>query len=435
MSARDVLASDFKHEPWWWQAAPRPSCDAAELPANVDAVVVGSGFTGCSAALALARGGRDVLVLEADVLGFGASSRNAGFVGKTFKHSLSDLSGKLGDARAIAIYRELDTVFEFVAELVRSEQIDCHFRRCGRFMLARTPSQYESMAHELAFKEKHLGHRFHMVPRAEQADEIGSDKFHGGAVIHDLGSIHPGLYQLGLLERARDAGARFIGQTPVLGIRRERGHFEISTTNARVMARDVVIATNGYTAGATPWLRRRVVPFQGFMIATERLSEDRLSTVFPKARTYHDYHHNLTFTRTAPDEPRVLYGAYTGTLSRDLDAMAMRLQAKLVEDIPILSGVRLARVWSGFCAGTFDLWPHIGVHDGMHYAMGYCYAGLPMGTWLGRKMAARILGETDTHTEFAQASFPSMPLYWGGSWPVPFAMAWYNFQDRRAMRQ
>ena len=89
-------------------------------------------------------------------------------------------------------------------------------------------------------------------------------------------------------------------------------------------------------------------------------------------------------------------------MTDDLAVMGARLHARLVATFPELEGVRLSRAWSGYCAGTFDLWPHVGVDDGIHYAMGYCYAGLPMGTWLGYKVAAHILGRNDRHTAFAQ---------------------------------
>ena len=171
------------------------------------------------------------------------------------------------------------------------------------------------------------------------------------------------------------------------------------------------------------------------MIATEPLSAEQIERALPSHRTYHDYVNNIDFLRRAPDEPRILFGGLTGTMTDDLALMGRRLHARLVATFPELAGVRLSRAWSGYCAGTFDLWPHIGVEDGVHYAMGYCYAGLPMGTWLGHKVAARILERQDRHTAFAERPFPTRIGFRGGSWPVPLVMAWYNFQDWRSMRE
>ncbi|MDE0455732.1 MAG: FAD-dependent oxidoreductase [Chromatiales bacterium] len=303
-----IFAEDFRAEPWWWHAAPRPEETPAPLPAETDVAIVGSGYTGLSCALTLARGGRDVAVLEAAVPGFGASSRNAGFVGKVCKHGLGELVDTLGESKAVAVYRELGAAWDYVAELVEHEQIACHFTRCGRFVATATAKQYESLARDLELKERLLGEPFEMVPRAEQRREIGSERFRGGAIMPSLGSIHPGLYHLGLLERARNAGAAVLGSTPVTGIRRDRGRFEVRTGRGTVRAREVVVATNGYTGRATPWHYRRVVPFRGFMIATEPLSAERIERALPSHRTYHDYVNNIRLSPAragrAPDPVR-----------------------------------------------------------------------------------------------------------------------------------
>ena len=298
-----IFADDFRTEPWWWHAAPRPEETPAPLPAETDVAIVGSGYTGLSCALTLARGGRDVAVLEADAPGFGASSRNAGFVGKVCKHGLGELVDTLGETKAVAVYRELGAAWDYVAELVEHEQIACHFTRCGRFVATATAKQYESLARDLELKERLLGEPFEMVPHAEQRREIGSERFRGGAIMPSLGSIHPGLYHLGLLERARNAGAAVFGSTPVTGVRRERGRFEVHTGRGVVRAREVVVATNGYTGRATPWHYRRVVPFRGFMIATEPLCAEQLERALPRHRTYHDYMNNIDFLRRRRTSP------------------------------------------------------------------------------------------------------------------------------------
>ncbi len=92
----------------------------------------------------------------------------------------------------------------------------------------------------------------------------------------------------------------------------------------------------------------------------------------------------------------------------------------------------LSHAWTGRCAGTFDLYPHIGEQAGLHYAMGYCFAGVPMGTYLGRKAAAKILGAADGATIFDALPFPSHFLYSGNPWFVPLAMRFYDWKDRRA---
>ena len=130
MNAEDaaVFAPDFKETPYWWDAAPPTKPEPRKPPARVDVAIVGAGITGLNAALELARAGRSVVALDAGDLGHGASTRNSGYVGRTLKHSFSDLVRKHGVAYAVSAYREMQAAFDAVAERVRTEQIDCGFK-------------------------------------------------------------------------------------------------------------------------------------------------------------------------------------------------------------------------------------------------------------------------------------------------------------------
>ena len=165
------------------------------------------------------------------------------------------------------------------------------------------------------------------------------------------------------------------------------------------------------------------------MIATEVLSEDVITKILPNNRTFHDYNNNLVYIRQAPDQPRLLMGAYTGGPVGRLSQKSKQLKSRLDVIFPELETVKISRIWSGQCAGTFDLWPHVGVHEGVHYAMGYCFAGLPMGTYLGDKVARKVLGLPEAETVFANRAFRSHPMYTGNPWFLPLVMRWYDRLD------
>ena len=142
--------------------------------------------------------------------------------------------------------------YEFIVALIEREKIDCDMVQPGRYMAANTPAHYEAMARDLEAKHRYLGDPYTMVSRADQQREIGSDFFHGGGVVPDQRLVNPGKLNLGFLTRVGEAGARLVAGNPVTGIRREAGEFEVATTAGRIRARDVLVATNGYTGAATP---------------------------------------------------------------------------------------------------------------------------------------------------------------------------------------
>jgi glycine/D-amino acid oxidase-like deaminating enzyme len=430
-----LFAPDFKETPYWWDAAPPTKETPREPPGRVDVAIVGAGITGLNAALVLARAGRSVVALDAGDLGHGASTRNSGYVGRTLKHSFSDLVRKHGAAYATAAYREMQAAFDAVAERVRTEQIECGFKVCGRLVLTKAQRQYDDLEHELTLRKKHLGSEFAMMSRAAVRKEIASDLYCGGALIPDLAALHPGLYHRGLLERARAAGADLIGGTRVESIvPLEGGGFDLKTPRGTTRARDVLVATNGYTDGLLPWLQHRLIPFDAYMIATEPLPPALMNRLLPTDRTYIDHVFDVVSIRRSPDGTRILFLWRTGTRPAGARAKGAQLLEDLSRIVPEAASLKLTHSWTGRCALTRDLWPHVTVHDGIHFAGGYCFAGVPMGTYLGQKAAHRILGSPEGKTIFAERSFPSVPLIPGNPWLARQVMTWYRWRDRWASR-
>jgi glycine/D-amino acid oxidase-like deaminating enzyme len=432
---RSRFAADFKETPYWWDAAPPTREEPRTAPMRTDVAIVGAGITGLNAALLLARAGRSVAAFDAGDLGHGASTRNAGYVGRTLKHSFGDLLRRHGPAYAVEVYREMQAAFDAVVERVTTEQIDCGFKICGRLILTRSQRQHADLEHELSLRRQHLGSEFVMLSRAQVQDEIASDLYCGGALIPDLGSIHPGLYHRGLLDRARAAGVELIGSTGVKRIAPTTGgEFDIVTARGTTRAREVLVATNGYTGPLLPWLQNRLIPFDAYMIATEPLAPELMKRVLPTDRTYIDHVHDIISMRRSPDGTRILFLWRTGTRLSPARIKGAQLHEDAARIIPAIADLKLTHSWTGRCAGTFDLWPHLVTHDGIHFAGGYCFAGVPMGTYLGQKAAHRILGSPEGRTIFADRGFPTMPFYSGNAWFVPYVMRWYGLKDRWASR-
>lgn len=421
--------SGIKFEPYWWDAARPERHPAVTLAPRTDVAIVGSGFTGMRAALELARAGRSVVVFDKDAAGSGAARRNAAYLGRVLKHSLSHLMGKHGEAQGLAIYRELGDAFTGVIDLITREKIDCHLTRHGRFIAATSVQHYDALATDLEAMQRHLGYPYEMISRADQRREFGSDLYHGGAVIPDLGAIHSGLYHRGLTERAKQAGVVISDGTEVTAVTPENGGVTVVTDRGTIIAKDAIIATNGYTPKGLGWFARRVIPFQAYMAATEELTEAQLRDAIPNLRTMIDSNTNIDFFRPAPDSRRLLFGGGTGAARGD--APVRFLHGILVRVFPQLAQVKLSHVWTGFCAGTFDMMPHIGGRDHVWHGMGYNFAGIPMGTHFGGKLALMIQGKQEGRSAFAETPFPTLPFYSGNPWFLPMAMRYFDWKDRK----
>ena len=216
-----LFTPDFKLEPYWWDAVPRPDLGRPALPAKADVAVIGSGYTGLCAALETARAGRRTVVLDAEDAGWGCSSRNGGQISTSIKPGFDELSAKHGKERAFRIVKEGQNALAWIADFIRSEAMDCHFKVAGRFHAAHSPRQYQALAERVGRQPAGLEVEAHMVPRDEQHGELGSEAYFGGVVFPQHAALDPARYHQGLLERVSRTGAAVVGQSPVTRIARE----------------------------------------------------------------------------------------------------------------------------------------------------------------------------------------------------------------------
>lgn len=436
MSA-SAAAPGFKTTPFWQDTAPPRTLPETPLPKDADVVIVGSGYTGLSAALTLARAGKSVHVLEADRYpGAGASTRNAGFVGAQLWSKFKPLAERLGLERAAAYTSEAIDAHRYVLSLIEREQISCHLLYKGRYTAAHSPEAYASLVKEAELLRQHFGIACEMVPRARQRREIGTDFFHGG-MIHPLsGSLHPGLYYAGLLDRVLAAGVAVHINAKAETIERAgNGAFAVRTSRGVLNAGRVIMATNGYTDRTFPWFKRRIITIHTAIAVTEPLAPELIREVLPAGRTFIDTRMNPVSIRTMPDGRRLQFTAARGLFVRDNATKATEIRDAAAFAVPAVKDVRISHCWTGQMGFTFDKLPHIGEHDGVLYAMGYCGTGLPMSTWLGHKLALRVLGDKNGATGFDGRPFPTRPFYNGNPWFLPLVVQWYGHKDRRDLKR
>lgn len=419
------------YRPYWWEAAP-PRHASEPAPARADVVIVGSGFTGLSAALTLLRQGRSAVVLERGVPGFGASTRNGGQVGSgNQKFRVERLIALRGRKKAEAMLREGVRMLDYIEHLVTSEKIDCHFTRCGRFRAAIRPEHYEAMARDMDDLRNVADVESFMVPRSEQHTEIGSDAFFGGSVLPSDASVHPALYHSGLIRRIEEAGGQVIGHAAAEAISQDGAGFSIRTARGTIACRNVIVATNGYTDGLVPELSRRIVPIGSGLIATAEIPQETLSRLLPKSRVYGNTNRVFYYFRAAPDSRRLLWGGRIGRVAGNTSPLAFRHLARdLLSVFPDLGDVPVSHAWDGMIGYTYDEVPHLGrTAAGVHYALGYCGTGVSRATYFGHKIALQVLGNADGRTTFDDIAFPSFPLHPIAKRAVPVVETWYRLRD------
>ena len=396
---------------------------------TVDVAVVGSGYTGLNAALITARAGRSTMVLDAGDIGWGCSTRNGGQIITSIKPDFAKLSARYGPEKARSIRQEGLNALNWIDDFVAREQIDCGFARCGRYHAAHTPKHYEALVRTAENLNKTEGAEAYAVPQDEQPRELGSSAYFGGVVFPHHASLDPAKYHRGLMTRAIDAGVHITGHCRVETVERNSGGFRLQTAKGMIQARDVVIATGGYSGPLSKWLQRRIIPIGSYIIATDPLPTSLMDTLIPTNRIVNDTCKVVYYYRASPDRTRILFGGRVSAKETDPSHSGPKLYADMCRVFPQLASYGFSHSWTGTVGYTFDELPHIGVHDGMHYAAGYCGTGVSLASYLGMRVGHKILGQADGKTAFDGLAFPTRPFYRGNPWFLPAAVTWYRWLD------
>ncbi len=405
----NIYAHDYQDAPYWWEAAPRQPLTESDLPRTVDVAVVGSGYTGLNAALQTARGGRSTLILEKDLTGYGCSSRNGGQAGTSYKPKYERLAKRFGEATALSMVQEGHRALTYLESLINEERLECDWAPCGRFVGVHSKRNFDKMAKHHAKTPKAIQYEYHMVPEAEQSTEIGSSLFRGGCILPAHGSLHPGKYHLELLKRVIDAGAMVADRCPVTSIERRTGGFRIHTDRGTVDASDVVLTTNGYTDQQFDWHHQRILPIGSFQIATETLPQEVAHSLIPKARVISDTRLIGNYFRLSPDHQRLLFGGRVTFTEANSKSGVETLYKQMLTVYPQLAGIKISYGWVGFVAYTTDISPHIGEHDNLYYAMGYCGSGITLSSYFGMKIGQKVLGSIEGKTALDGLEFKPWP--------------------------
>jgi glycine/D-amino acid oxidase-like deaminating enzyme len=318
----------------------------------------------------------------------------------------------------------------YVEKIISDEQIECDYQQDGQIYLAYKPDHFTSARKYVDYLGENFGYTAQRaIGPSELRDEIGSDSFFGGILEEFAGGVDPAKYVFGLARVANDHGARIVERAKVTKLERNNGSFRLSTSRGPIDAKEVLLATSGYTTHLIPKARFGIFPITSCIILTEPLSEEAQRGLSPNNRVFYDSKRMLNYFRLTADG-RLLFGGRKSSVEDSKQARsARRIHRRMLQVFPQLKNIRITHNWSGYIGYTFDKMPHIGRIDGIHYAYGYCGHGLIAASYMGVEVAKTIAGPQKTslfleipHPRHFFASFEKAFL--------PLGSLWYGFLDR-----
>ncbi|WP_207458178.1 FAD-binding oxidoreductase [Azospirillum sp. SYSU D00513] len=394
---------------WDASAPPPPDTAALEGDARADVVVVGGGFTGCSAALHLAEAGAAVVLLEGADIGFGGSGRNVGLVNAGLWLPPAEIEAALGTEAGMRLNEALGRAPALVFELIERHGIACEAVRNGTLHLAHAPAGQRELERRHA-QLSARGAPVVLLDRDEAARRVGSTAFHGALFDPRAGTIQPLAYARGLARAAIAAGARLHTRSPVRSIERQGRGWRVTAAGGTVTADRVILATNAYTGPLLPALTAALTPIHYFQFATAPLPDAVRRGILPGLEGSWDTASVMSSFRL--DRAGRLVVGSIGRLdhpgARIHEAWARRVLGRV---FPQAAGAPLEFGWFGRIGMTPDHIPRFFEPEpGLTAFFGYNGRGIGPGTVFGRALAFHALGRDDHPLPMAPSDVGPVPF-------------------------
>lgn len=416
----------------WRETAPNtPAAHPLTETVHCDIAIIGGGYTGLSTADALAARGHDVVVLEANTLGWGASGRNGGVVSGKFRLSFSDIAQRWGLDHARRMQEIGIEATEHIQSLIHDYDLEADYLANGSLRCAHRPEALAKLTVECEWLRETLGDRaVSMLDQRDMQKETASSDFCGGMLNQHGGIIHPLKFHQGLVSGLRRKGIRIAGHSAVNAIERQARGVTLHLDNGTLHAKQVVLATNGYSSlsKASERVRKKVVPFRSAMIATAPLRGTAAESLLSLDRSYSETRRMMRWFRRSGD--RFIYGGRGAFGTEDSPSAFQALEKAMVLQFPQLAEVPVTHRWSGLVAMTMDSLPHLGrLDDRVVYAMGYNGSGVALSSYIGRHVADVLENKPSSAALIGSLSLANVPFYPMREIGVRLVAGWYQFLD------
>lgn len=416
----------------WYAATKNINLDINPLQSDVstDICIIGAGFSGLSCALHLAHSGRNVVVIDAHRVGWGASGRNGGQLGSGQRLDQLELVNQLGEEVAKTLWDLAEDSKNLVKSLIKTNHIDCDIKP-GIFHANHRARFNRQSSLEVKYLNEEYGYSsIRYVDREECHEMVGSQAYFGGTIDTDSAHLHPLNYVLGLAKAAQDTGVDIYEHTRAMSV--EYGKkIKISTGNFTIKTDQLVFACNGYLGDLEPAVEKKVMPINNFIVSTKPLSKELATSLIRDDVAVADSKFVINYFRLAGDR-RLLFGGGENYGYRFPPDIKKFVTKPMLSIFPQLAGVPLEYGWGGTLAITMSRLPHFSqLHENVRSISGYSGHGLGMATLAGKLAADSINGDDESFEVFRSTrsrNFPGGPAF--RSPLLVLAMLYHSMFDR-----
>ncbi len=392
----------------WQLSSPTPPARASLAgSARTEVAIVGGGFTGLSAALHLAQAGKKVTLLEARHIGFGGSGRNNGQVIPTLAAAEPDglikRYGETGERFVELVRDSASTLFD----LVRAHNIDCDAQQTGWFQPTHSPA-FLPLTEQRVAAWSRAGAPVQLLDRQQASALLGSSHWHGGMLNPTGGHIDPLKLARGLADVAAGLGVQIFENSPATRISRAKDGWRIDTPAGSLNADALLLASNAYTQGVAPVIRRSTVAVTAWQLATPPLSTAQQQTVIPARQAVSDTRGDLWYFRYTADN-RLVTGCSLMLKPFAVARLRKRVAKRLQTAFAQLGEVSFDYIWNGNVGISRDFYPRFHRLGDAYFAFtGYNGRGVALAVALGAEMAA-LLDGAPTRIPFSDPA--TIPLH------------------------
>lgn len=364
-----------------------------------DVCVIGGGFTGLSTAIEASKQGLKVILIEQNIIGWGASGRNGGQIWNDVSWGIENIEKNYGFTHANQLWNISQAAVELIDERIAEFGIECD-KKNGGIHAATSMSKLREYVENCEYKSKTFNYdKLEVLNKIQTQEEIGSSIYHGGILDHGAGHLHPLKYSLGLMDAAEHLNVNIFENSQVKKINQARDYIEVLTSDGQVKAKKIAICCNAYLKGLNLGIENKIMPCATYIVCTEPLESELQNFILQNDYCVSDTNFDLNYYRLS-ESKRMLFGGVVGYSLKNVDRLKKRTKMQLDKVFPQLKSLKVDYIWGGYIAITVNRVPDIGMlNDRVFYAHGFSGHGVAFTGIAGKILAESMASEKTTELE------------------------------------